>query len=239
MEKMGELLKAGDYIDTDAFSSLSDIFVDDPSLYPDVDIEEVMMKFEPVKHLVRKFKDAGIPLLIKDITQKDIQIPTLAASSIEWITHDYALLAKGFGTHPDSRIALTRAITEVSQTRAANIQGARDNLKRIHYREKDAIHSRKWPFMQSYLMGQNRDHNMINFSEISTSENKDILEDIDFILSALKRAGIRRAIIVNLTNPDIEIPVVRVIIPGLETFEVTHSIMGKRAKMCFNAFLKS
>jgi len=46
----------------------------------------------------------------------------------------------------------------------------------------------------------------------------------------LKRAGLKRAIIVDLTNPQIAIPVVRTIVPGLETFSVSYSIMGRRAK---------
>jgi thioglycine synthase len=106
-------------------------FVDDSTIYPDVDISEIVREFESIKFLVRKFTDAGISLLIKDITQKDIGIPTFVASSIEWITNDYGYFAKGYGTHLDSRIALIRAITELSQTRAVNIQGARDDLKKM------------------------------------------------------------------------------------------------------------
>ena len=41
---------------------------------------------------------------------------------------------------------------------------------------------------------------------------------------------LKRAIVVDLTNPDIGIPVVRALVPGLETFEVTESIMGRRAR---------
>ena len=45
----------------------------------------------------------------------------------------------------------------------------------------------------------------------------------------LQKAGAKRAIIVDLTNPKIGIPVVRAIVPGLETFEVQNSVMGIRA----------
>lgn len=207
-------------------------FVDEPTIYPDVEIDGITSELSPVRSLLCKFADAGIPLMIKNITQEDIGIPTIAASSIDWITDDYGLFAKGYGTHPDSRVALIRSITELSQTRAANIQGARDDLKRIQYRDKDEIYKRKWPFMPSSVTGQN--HKLVNFCEIKTHVNNDILTDINFILSALKGAGISRAIIVNLTNPGIGIPVVRAIIPGLETFEVTHSVMGTRAKKFFN-----
>ena len=63
--------------------------------------------------------------------------------------------------------------------------------------------------------------------------NEDILDDINLILYSLKNVGLKRTIIVDLTNPNIGIPVVRAIIPGLETFEVTKSIMGRRAKEYF------
>jgi ribosomal protein S12 methylthiotransferase accessory factor len=72
-----------------------------------------------------------------------------------------------------------------------------------------------------------------------------VLEDIKHILKRLKRAGVKRSIVVNLTNPSIGIPVVRVIVPGLETFEVAklftgnESLMGTRAKRHFSRLNKS
>lgn len=200
----------------------ADRFVDDPDVFPEVDISEV--EFEPVKKLVRKFEKAGIPLIIKDITS-DISIPTFNASSIEWVTHDYGYLAEGHGTHPDARIALLRAITEVSQTRAANIQGARDDLRKIRYGENNTDDKRAWQFMPATKREK--------FSQVRTFFNEDILDDIKLILSRLRSIGLYRVIIVDLTNPEIGIPVVRAIVPGLETFKITKSVMGMRARACF------
>jgi ribosomal protein S12 methylthiotransferase accessory factor len=70
----------------------------------------------------------------------------------------------------------------------------------------------------------------VKLSEIRSFSNDDILEDIKLILDSLKRTGIRRVIIVDLSNEDIKIPVVRAILPGLETFKITKSIMGWRAR---------
>ncbi len=197
-------------------------FVDDSSLFPDVDITGI--EFKPVELVVKKFARAGIPLIIKDITS-EIGIPTFNASSIEWLTHDYGYLAEGHGTHPDARIALLRAITEVSQTRAANIQGARDDLRKIKYGEGNTDDSRSWQFMPS--------ENRIRFSEVKSFSNKDILTDIRLILSLLKNAGLNKAIVVNLTNPSLGIPVVRAIVPGLETFKITKSAIGWRGRKYF------
>jgi ribosomal protein S12 methylthiotransferase accessory factor len=234
VDKIGESFVADNYSDSHLSDSIGAKFIDDPTIYPDVEIDEVTKEFAPIKKLLRKFTEARIPLLIKNITQKDIPIPTIVASSIDWISHDYGLFAKGYGTHLDSRVALVRAITELSQTRAVNIQGARDDLQRVQYKDNDEIYKRKWQYMPSLVTEQNSEHNVMNFSEIRTYINRDILTDINLLLSVLKQAGIRRVIIFNLTTPDIGIPVVRAIIPGLETFEVTQAIMGSRAKKHFN-----
>jgi len=222
-----------------------DDFVDDPSIFADTNISEITQDFKPLKFLVDRFTNAGINLLVKNITQKDIGIPTFVASSIEWITSDYGYFAIGYGTHLDSRIALVRAITELSQTRALNIQGARDDLKKIQYRQNDEIYKRKWQFMPAIPLTRKNDEKVVMFSEISTYINDDILDDIKFILSRLKNAGLKRAIIIDLTHSKIGIPVVRAIVPGLETLEVgrlytkSELLMGRRAKSHFKNLLGS
>jgi thioglycine synthase len=197
-------------------------FVDDDSKFPDVDISNI--DFKPVSNLIKKFNDAKIPLIIKDITSQ-IGIPTFNASSIEWITADYGYLAEGHGTHPDARIALLRAITEVSQTRAANIQGARDDLRKISYGRTNSDEKKTWQFMKS--------KNYIQFSEVKSYVYDDILDDIKLILSRLKSNGLKQVIVVDLTNPQIMIPVVRTIVPGLETFKITRAVIGKRGREGF------
>jgi ribosomal protein S12 methylthiotransferase accessory factor len=71
------------------------------------------------------------------------------------------------------------------------------------------------------------------FSEVKTYFHEDILDDIRFVKSRLAAVGLGRAIIVDLTNPELSVPVVRAVVPGLETFKITKSVMGRRAKECF------
>jgi ribosomal protein S12 methylthiotransferase accessory factor len=201
-------------------------FMDDYTIYRDVELLGVQL--EGVQKLTSKFHDSDLPLLIKDITS-DIGIPTFAASSIEWISHDYGYLAEGHGTHPDARIALLRAITEVSQTRAANIQGARDDLRKIRYGENNTDDKRAWQFISS--------DEKIGYNKITSFNNEDILDDIKLVLQNLKDVGIKTAAIVDLTNPNLGIPVVRAIVPGLETFKITKSIIGWRARKYFKELL--
>jgi len=197
-------------------------YVDDNSIFPDVEINDI--EFEPIVRLVKKFQKANIPLIIKNVTS-EIGIPTFNAASIEWITHDYGYLVEGHGTHPDARIALLRAITEVSQSRAANIQGARDDLRKIPYGENNTDDQRSWQFMKS--------RDTIRFSDVKSFINEDILDDIKLILTKFDENDLNQVIVVNLTNLNVGIPVVRTIVPGLEMYKITKSVIGRRGRACF------
>ena len=201
-------------------------FIDDNTIFSDVIMSDIANRY--CQNLLKRFETCQIPLIVKDITS-DLGIPTFIASSVEWINHDYGYLVEGQGTHPDSRIALIRSITEVSQSRAANIQGSRDDLRKIKYNLDDSDDKRSWQFIKSTKQ--------IKFSEVRSFYNDDILDDVKLILSKLKEKGLEKAIIVNLTNPTLGIPVVRAIVPGLETFKVNKSIVGTRAKESFKKCL--
>jgi ribosomal protein S12 methylthiotransferase accessory factor len=201
-------------------------FIDDNTIFSDVIMNNIGNRY--CQNLLKRFEMCQIPLIVKDITS-DLGISTFIASSVEWVNHDYGYLVEGQGTHPDSRIALIRAITEVSQSRAANIQGSRDDLRKIKYNFDDGDDKRSWQFIKSTKQ--------IKFSEVKSFFNDDILDDVKLILSKLKERGLEKAIIVNLTNPKLNIPVVRAIVPGLETFKVNKSIVGRRAKESFKKCL--
>jgi ribosomal protein S12 methylthiotransferase accessory factor len=72
--------------------------------------------------------------------------------------------------------------------------------------------------------------NCVQFSEIKSYVYDDILDDIKFILSRLTSNSLNQVIVVDLTNPKIMIPVVRTIVPGLETFKITKAVIGKRGR---------
>jgi thioglycine synthase len=188
----------------------------------------------------KRFVNCGIDLRIKDITQKDIGVPTIMASSSELTSNpEEGHFVYGYGTHPDARIALVRAITEVSQQRVFTTQALitynNNNLKKDMSRGIMETYKRKWQFMasSSFFLPENK-KNVKKFSEIKTYINEDILDDIKLILDRLKQSGLKKVIVVDLTNPDVgRIPVVRVVVPGLETFALSSSIMGRRAKEHF------
>jgi ribosomal protein S12 methylthiotransferase accessory factor len=58
------------------------------------------------------------------------------------------------------------------------------------------------------------------FSSVASFEHSRIDEEIRFLLERLKEDGFNHVIAVDLTRPEVGIPVVRVVIPGTEAWSV-------------------
>ena len=69
---------------------------------------------------------------------------------------------------------------------------------------------------------------MKSFEALEDISAKDISEDIQITLEALRRRNFKLALFVELTREELGVPVVRVIVPGLEQFSVDASRKGKR-----------
>ena len=69
-----------------------------------------------------------------------------------------------------------------------------------------------------------------SFADIQSFESDDFLLDIKFMISKLEEAGLERVVVVDLTREEIGVPVVRVIVPGLEIAGVDRERVGKRIK---------
>ena len=69
-----------------------------------------------------------------------------------------------------------------------------------------------------------------SFADIQSFESDDFLLDIKYMLKKLEEAGLDRVVVVDLTREEIGIPVVRVIVPGLEIAAVDPERVGKRCK---------
>ena len=68
------------------------------------------------------------------------------------------------------------------------------------------------------------------FEDIPDHDADDVLADVRWELECLRAAGVKAAIAVDLTRPEFGIPVVRMIVPGLE-WDCTHPryVRGRRA----------
>ena len=117
----------------------------------------------------------------------------------------------GSGCHADRAVALIRALTEAAQTRLTYIAGIRDDLSPAEYEE--APEAEIGGALLDALAAEARP---TSFRDVPSFASDDLAEDLRWALDRLRTAGIARAIAVDLTRPEFGIPVVRLVVPGLE-----------------------
>ena len=158
--------------------------------------------------LMRKFEKAGVEVTARDLTT-DTGVPVIAAFSQDAL-HPNLMPFDGFGAHLDPRVAMARALLELATTRAFFIQkhgldSLQENIP-FYYSDEDLEDPRFYALEQKGL------------GEMESQYSNDILEDIKTLLKKLERCGLSRTVVVDLTRSDVGIPVVRVIIPGMEVY---------------------
>ncbi len=176
----------------------------------------------------KKFTDAKVDVIIRDITS-DIGIPTIAAVADDVLLKDPSLLTIGIGTHTNARIAVMRALTEVAQSRLTQIHGAREDTITADLRKKMGYDRVKR--INGYWF---KDNGTVNYDELHSYDSDDFARDIQFAIDALKKQGLDRVIVVDLTREEIGVPVVRVIVPGLEAYAMDPERRGNRLRHAKN-----
>ena len=166
-----------------------------------------------------RFEKAGIEIVAKDLTT-DVGMPVVAAFSRD-LVHLTMAPIDGFGAHLDPRVATVRAILEIATTRALFIQkyGIEGMCETVplylrHGEEEDP---------RFYA------HHQKGIKELEVGYSTDIYEDIQSMISKLRARGLNRVVAVNLTRSDVDIPTVRMIVPGMETYCFDKTRVGERA----------
>jgi YcaO-like protein with predicted kinase domain len=133
---------------------------------------------------------------------------------------------RGSGCHPDRGVALARALTEAAQIRLTYIAGIRDDLPPSDYTE-----SAEQKLGAALLDAVSQASKSRSFRDVPSHTTDDVAVDLRWELERLRAIGIQRVVAVDLTRPEFGIPVVRVVIPGLE-WDRNHSnyVAGPRAR---------
>lgn len=174
-------------------------------------------------NLIDRISSEGIAVYLKDLTS-DLGIPTIAAVCDDYETKDPALLTIGVGTHLNPEIAVIRAITEVAQSRATALHLSEENPAALKStRELGYDRVKKLNSMWFSESGKK-----IRISDLPHLDTADIFNDITIILKRLRERGFPQVVAVDLTMDDIRIPVVRMIVPGLEVYTMDQERAGPR-----------
>ena len=140
----------------------------------------------------------GRDMFVLDISA-DFPIPVFAALSKNRKSEGELLL--GFGAHLEPRLAIVRALTEMNQSLAQAIAGGKprffvDELVEGAFLEPD-------PLLAVRTSGDYR-----------RLDNKDLLEDVRTCVGWARKRGLE-TLVLDQTRPDVGMPVVKVIVPGM------------------------
>jgi oxazoline/thiazoline synthase len=155
-----------------------------------------------------QFAEAGRKLWVLDVTS-DLGVPTYVAI-MHWMQNGQENIEFGSGAHFGPRIALLRALTELSQFLAIGLMGGGSGEK-PSLDGTTPLHLEDYPF----LLPTNR---FIVCPDLGMPMPRDnTREQVDACVEIARRAG-HDFLVLDQTRPDVEVPVARVIVPGLRHF---------------------
>jgi YcaO-like protein with predicted kinase domain len=162
--------------------------------------------------LLRMLHSAGVQVALFDLTS-DLGIPVMGATIADhpdasrWRTLP---AFNGYGCHLEPSIALMRALSEAVQSRLTHISGSRDDIVAADYaRGGNADDLAALAARLAQALPQ-RDFRAVPRLACDSFE-----ADIEQQLAALRRAGLARAVVVDLGQDTLGVPVVKVVVPGL------------------------
>lgn len=179
------------------------------------------------QEILGKFEVAGLSVAVWDITS-DIEIAAFACFIVP--RDDNAMwhcsAAAGYGCHPVREIALVRALTEAAQVRLTVISGLRDDFRRDAYKQlldPDVVTAIRNRITASAPTRR--------FTDVPTSNGEALEEDVEQELQCVRKAGVQRVVMVDLSKPEFGLAVVRVIVPGLEPILEHGYLPGRRGRV--------
>src|ERR1700742_3575561 len=160
-----------------------------------------------VTDLKAQLADAGRKLWVLDVTS-DLGVPTYVAI-LHWMKDGQENIEFGSGAHFDKRIAMLRTLTELNQFLSIGLMGGGSGEK-PSLDGTTPLHLPNYPF----LIPDNtvKIPAISDFGPLDTTRNQ-VLACVEIA----KSAGLD-FLVLNQTRPDVEVPVVRVVVPGLRHF---------------------
>jgi YcaO-like protein with predicted kinase domain len=164
------------------------------------------------RDVINRCEKAGNAVAVWDTTS-DVGLPVFLCRIVERENESvYSSRSfSGMGCHTSREIALLRALTEAAQSRLTYISGSRDDLYRHEYEsvpDSDAVLLAE---VLTVPQVQLRD-----YQDVPSYNHDSFDEDIRAAVERLSATGSESVIAVDLTRPEFGIPVVRIVVPGLE-----------------------
>ena len=162
-----------------------------------------------VRDLHTQLAEAGRKLWVLDVTS-DLGIPAYVAI-LHWMQNGKENIEFGSGAHFDPRIAVLRTLTELNQFLSIGLMGGGTGEK-SSLDGSTPLRLRDHPFLTPSGHPTVQTGSSANVGPIGNTRDQ-VLACVDIA----RRAGLD-FLVLDQSRPDVEVPVVRVIVPGLRHF---------------------
>ena len=160
-----------------------------------------------IRDLRAELTETGRRLWVLDVTS-DLGIPSFVAVT-HWTEGSQERIEFGSGAHFDARIAMLRALTELNQFLSIGLVGCRSAGKLWSYAGPNELRLAEHPYLTP--SGPVQRHFGSNFGRVESREQ------VMTCVRLTQQLGLD-FLVLDQTRADIEVPVVRVIVPGLRHF---------------------
>jgi oxazoline/thiazoline synthase len=165
-----------------------------------------------IRDLKIELADTGRSLWVLDVTN-DLGVSSFVTIA-HWTENAREFVEFGSGAHFDARIAALRAMTELNQFLSIGLMGARNQSPS----SQDSNNDGSPPFrLQDHPYLTPDGAALVRPDPGSKFGALDTREQVRACVNVAQRAGLD-FLVLDQTRPDIEVPVVRVIVPGLRHF---------------------
>jgi ribosomal protein S12 methylthiotransferase accessory factor len=168
---------------------------------------------DPVcRGLLERYREAGVAVAVWETTS-DVGVAAFRCTILDAHPDPTRLLYanSGMGCHPARAIALGRALTEAAQARLTTISSSRDDVTRHDYEI-----SRNPEMLARIRARLLDDTGERRFGDAPDFLGETFDDDLRWLLERLAAAGCDSVVGVDLTHSGLDVPVARVVIPGLE-----------------------
>jgi bacteriocin biosynthesis cyclodehydratase domain-containing protein len=157
---------------------------------------------------------------VLDLTS-DLEVPVFAAWSRRTgadTGQNGEQILLGFGAHLDPKIALLRAVTEMNQMLSHLLHAPLEKTSREQAADQETVHWLKTATTenQPYLVPACHVERT-RLGSFREEANDDIAEDVRACQAIVERQGLE-LLVLDQTRPEIGLPVVKVIVPGMRHF---------------------
>ncbi|WP_330276049.1 YcaO-like family protein [Lentzea sp. NBC_00516] len=225
-------LASGNSVDEATVHGLAEVLERDVSAFNYFDDTSRFVTFDDpagdLDELRTKIEAAGLEAVLR-YTENAFGLPYFHGFILEPTDDAPIAISHGSGLHPVRDIAAVRALSEAAQSRLSYIHGGRDDLidRFAYFAAFDGELERQATAQLRANAGDRA--NPVRYADIPRGPAfADIPAALDFLLGKLREQGLTQVLRVVLSKPDSPLAVVKVVVPGLESFEPLLKRIGPR-----------